>query len=98
MQASDWHSYEFPKRLARARRLQGATQQALAHQLKSRQDAVSRAENGVKPREPLRSQLVAYVLEVEALEGDPIEEMVKSIASSPELRALIRRIVAQINA
>lgn len=98
MQASDWSKNDFARRLKRARSLKGLTQCDLADQLNTRQDSISRAEGRVVPREPLRSNMAAFVCEVESEKVDSNSELVQLVASSPELRALIQRIVIELDA
>jgi len=98
MHASDWSEYDLPARLRSARRRAGLSQQELAKQMGTRQDSISRAESTVVPREPLRSKLAAFVNRSEAKVGNLTNDVVESIARSPELKALIERIASQVNA
>lgn len=50
------------------------------------------------PREPLRSKLAAFVSRSEAKVGNLTNDVVESIARSPELKALIERIASHVNA
>lgn len=98
MQASEWIDGDYGGRLRRARQRIGLSQAKLAQKIGADQSKISRAETGVVPHEPVRTSLADFVNSAVPEDEASADAIAEKLSRSPELKALIRRIMDERNA
>jgi transcriptional regulator with XRE-family HTH domain len=85
------------ERLVRLRFARKWGQVEVARRLGIHQSSLSRIEAGVtQPRQKLRERIEALLLDSSASEHEqPVDRIVRRVASSPELRSLVIRILEE---
>ena len=84
------------ERLMRRRFARTWGQVEMARQLGIHQSSLSRLEAGLtQPRRKLRERIEALFLDSSASEYEPVDRIVREVASSSELRSLVNRILEE---
>lgn len=70
----------------------GLSQEDLSQEVGIHQSTLSRIENGQKPRQKAFDAIVSFLDRREQEQPDEMEAVLEMVRSSPELRALVKRI------